>query len=374
MWCVVVAAAGIHTARAQVNSGQSPVFIIGGGGGEFLQSPTGHGGVVSPPTPGFNYDAYFTRVSVGQRMEITAPSVANNGNVFSHWVGCNLPSPRTQTCLVSVGPTFAGVTAIYTSANSKLMNISARAFVGTGDNVLIGGFVVTGGTKQVIIRGAGPSLALSGIRNTLNDPVINLYSGQTIIASNDDWRDNSNVQSIQATGLAPTNGLEAALLVTLAPGPYTVIMSGLGGTTGIGLLSIDDLDPFSSPARLSNISARAYMGTSGEDQLIAGFILQGQPKEVFVAGVGQSLVPAGVRGAVSDPALTMFDGRGFVLATNDDWQTSSRQLDIGVRTVYQWMGGYPLESAIVNRIQAGAYTAIMRGLSSPGIGLVSVEE
>jgi hypothetical protein len=92
---------------------------------------------------------------------------------------------------------------------------------------------------------------------------------------------------------------EAALLVTLQPGAYTVIVQGVAGGTGIGLVSVDDLDAFDSSSRLINISSRAYTSTGGDDQVIAGFVLQGDPKELFIAGAGPSMTKYGVPGTLT---------------------------------------------------------------------------
>ena len=121
---------------------------------------------------------------------------------------------------------------------SRLGNISTRSPVLTGDHVQIGGFVVQGGPQTVVVRARGPSLAQFGVPNTLADPVLTLYSGQTAIASNDDWTLSTNVAAIQASGFAPTNGFESAILVTLNPGAYTAIVTGYNGATGIGIVEV----------------------------------------------------------------------------------------------------------------------------------------
>jgi len=119
-----------------------------------------------------------------------------------------------------------------------LINISTRGFVGTGDNVLIGGFIIAGTPTQVLIRVPGPSLSQVNVAGVLADPQLQLFSGQTVIASNDNWRDSSNAEEIEATGLAPSNDLEPAILIELQPGPYTAIVSGVGGTEGVALVEV----------------------------------------------------------------------------------------------------------------------------------------
>jgi len=120
-----------------------------------------------------------------------------------------------------------------------LINISTRGQVLTGDNVMIGGFVIQGSSPQtVIIRASGPSLAAAGIASPLANPVLQLFSGQTVIASNDDWGTAANAATLSASGFAPGNALESAILITLAPGAYTAIVTGAGGSTGVGIVEV----------------------------------------------------------------------------------------------------------------------------------------
>lgn len=123
-----------------------------------------------------------------------------------------------------------------------LKNLSTRGRVGTGDEAMIAGFIVKGGRLPVLIRGIGPSLAAFGILGVMNDPQLQLYSGATPIASNDDWRDSQEAE-ILATGKAPGDNRESAIVIELDEGAYTAIMTGVGGTTGIGLVEINDLLP-----------------------------------------------------------------------------------------------------------------------------------
>jgi hypothetical protein len=114
----------------------------------------------------------------------------------------------------------------------ELSNLSTRGFVGTGDEVLIGGFVITGSPTTVLIRAPGPSLEEFGIPEPLLDPVLTLFAGQTVIATNNDWVDSPQADEIFDTGLAPQDDFEPAILITLPPGPYTAIVSGDGDDVG----------------------------------------------------------------------------------------------------------------------------------------------
>ena len=147
----------------------------------------------------------------------------------------------TQGVFAGVFQTSAGTFTVNSFKNSvfhHMANISTRGLVGTGQGQLIGGFIITGGPKLVMIRAMGPSLAAAGVSSALANPALTLYTGGTQLASNDDWKSNLNMADIVASGLAPANDLEAALLIRLEPGAYTTVMSGSGATTGIGLVEV----------------------------------------------------------------------------------------------------------------------------------------
>jgi hypothetical protein len=140
--------------------------------------------------------------------------------------------------------TSAGTFTVNTFKNSlfhRMANISTRGLVGTGQGQLIGGFIITGGPKLVMIRAMGPSLAAFGVSPALANPSVALYAKGTQLASNDDWKTNANVADITASGIAPNDDLESALLIRLEPGAYTTVVSGVGGTTGIGLVEVYEI-------------------------------------------------------------------------------------------------------------------------------------
>lgn len=253
-------------------------------------------------------------------------------------------------------------------------NLSTRAITQTGDNVLIGGFIVQGtGSKHVIIRALGPSLTNAGVSGALGDPTLELHdqNGNTI-AFDDNWQDDPDqATAIQNSGLAPTNPNESALAETLNPGSYTAIVRGVNSTTGVALVEVYDLDSQPAPAQLANISTRAPVQT-GDSVMIGGFIIKGsQPTNVIVRAIGPSLTALGVVGALPDPTLELHDGQGNLIASNDNWQQDSLQA-----TQIQATGIAPssaLESALVLSLSAGNYTAIVRGgNNTTGVGLVEV--
>src|SRR5437763_2056606 len=158
------------------------------------------------------------------------------------------------------------------SAGTELINISTRLLIMTGDNIAIGGFVITGSdSKKLLIRGLGPSLTQFNVPNALQNPTLELHNGTgSIITSNDDWKDTQQTL-IEATGLAPSDDQESAILITLQPGSYTVFEAGKNSTTGIGLVEVYDLDTAAN-AKLTNISTRGFVQT-GDNVMIGGFIL-----------------------------------------------------------------------------------------------------
>ena len=120
-----------------------------------------------------------------------------------------------------------------------LINIATRGQVLTGNDVMIGGFVIQGTRPQtVLVRARGPSLSAAGIPNPLANPVLQLFSGATMIASNDDWGTAANAAIIQSSGFAPSNALESAIRITLNPGAYTAIVTGANGGTGVGIIEV----------------------------------------------------------------------------------------------------------------------------------------
>jgi phospholipase/lecithinase/hemolysin/uncharacterized protein (DUF2141 family) len=279
-----------------------------------------------------------------------------------------------------IHPTTAGHFQISTAALAVLngtalppgqsLNLSARLNVGTDENALIGGLIVSGpDSKQVVLRGIGPSLAVNGVpvEGSLADPVLELHQGGALLMSNDNWKD-SQESEIEATGLAPTDDLESAILTTLAPGSYTVILRGQSSATGIGLVEAYDVDA-AADSSLANTSTRGFVQT-GDDVLIAGFIVgNGGSDTVVVRAIGPSLADAGVANSLADPMLDLYDANGAVIRSNDDWRESQEAL-------IESTGLAPTkdaESAIIRALEPGSYTAIVRGKDgATGIALVEV--
>ncbi len=274
---------------------------------------------------------------------------------------------------------------------SQLGNISTRTFVQTGDNVMIGGFIVQGTIpKRVIIRAIGPELGAPpyNIPNALANPTLELHDGSgALIGSNDNWVrtiiggiiTSNQVRDITNSGYAPGDGRESAIIADLAAGNYTAIVRGVNNTTGVALVEVYDLSP-DTASILGNISTRSFVQT-GDNVMIGGFIVQGtQSKRVIVRAIGPELSasPFNIPNALANPTLELHDGTGALIASNDNWLmtiiggiiTTNQIRDI-LNSGYAPADGR--ESAIIADLPPGNYTAIVRGVNNTtGVALVEV--
>lgn len=259
---------------------------------------------------------------------------------------------------------------------SQTVNLSTRMHVLTGNRVGIGGFIITGvAPKRVLVRALGPSLAQFGLSTLLADPTLTL-NGPVGFAPivNDNWK-SSQQDVINATGLAPGNDLEPAIVTTLAPGAYTAVLSGANSGTGIGILEIYDLD-LAADSKLANLSTRAFAG-SGDDMVIAGFTVGKEigGDDIIVRGLSPSLSYfGGLYDQTIDPALEVRNANGAALAANDYWTQGNDWDDIqrfGLQPMYEF------EPIIVTNLGPGAYTALLSPSRyttpvTPGIALVEI--
>jgi cyclophilin family peptidyl-prolyl cis-trans isomerase len=263
---------------------------------------------------------------------------------------------QTFTVTVAAGP-------------ARLANISTRGQVGSGDNVLIGGFIVQGSTpKRLLIRAIGPSLIPFGVTNALMDPVLELRDvNGALLSSNDNWTTATNKQDITDTRRAPGSSQESAILTTLAPGRYTSIVRGVANSSGVGLIEVYDQD--SGPGSLlSNLSTRNNVGT-GNNVMIGGVIITGQ-KTLLVRALGPTLTQFGVANALHDPALELRNAQGTLVDSNDNWQSSPQKAQIQA-------SGFappdPAEPAVLANLATGNYTAVIQGVGSAPTGVALVE-
>lgn len=323
---------------------------------------------------------------------------------FGHTLGLDHPDDHGQhvTAIMNANISnidtqqeddIAGVQSIYNTGPAYqnagngpvMLNLSTRALVGSGDNVLIGGFIVQGSQPAtLILRALGGSLRADGISDVLEDTTLTVMRADgTTVATSDDWFNpdgganpsptNPTATSIASYHLDPPNSIESAVYATLPPGSYTAVVQSFtnstqAATTGVGLVEIYDLHTSSS--RLGNLSTRGVV-QSGNDILIGGFIVgQGSSKTVAVRALGPSLADRGVANSLGDPTLELHDASGNTIASNDDWQQGSSAAQLqseGLAPVH------PSESAIQVTVNPGNYTALVRSANgSTGVGLVEV--
>ena len=225
-----------------------------------------------------------------------------------------------QTFTTLPGPTppptpTATPTASPTPIPGSVGNVSTRLPVGTGDDVLIEGFIVQGpadSTKTIIVRAIGPSLLPFGIPDALANPTLEIHdASNATIATNDDWKTTQpgglilgdQSAEIGASGVAPGNDLESAIIADLAPGSYTAVVRGFGDTSGTGVVDAYDLNG-GSPARLANIATRGLI-QPGDKLMIAGFIVQNGTVRAVIRAVGPSLSAFGIANALADTTLQL---------------------------------------------------------------------
>jgi YVTN family beta-propeller protein len=266
---------------------------------------------------------------------------------------------------------------------ARLTNISVRAQVGTGGNILIPGFVIAGsGTETLLIRGAGPGLAQYGVPGVLASPTLSLLdSSGAVIASNTGWGTNADPAQIAAVaaqvGAFPfaTGSADCALVASLPAGSYTVQVSGVGDATGVALAEVYEIS--ASGTRLVNISSRALVG-SGANIIIPGFFISGSGAEdLLVRADGPALSQFGVTGVLAQPSLSLIDGSGAVVASNAGWTSADVGLIAGFDAA---VGAFALaagsaDSAQVVRLAPGAYTMQVSGLDgTTGLALAEIYE
>lgn len=272
-----------------------------------------------------------------------------------------------------VGVDSVQVTGICSGGSSGVLgNISTRMQVQTGNNVLIGGFIVTGSaSKNIAVRGIGPSLTAFGITGVLADPILQLRdSNGLVLMQNDNWQDDpASAAQLTALGLALQNVNESGLVATLQPASYTTVLAGTNSGTGVGLVEIYDTNPAAN-AQLANISTRGFVET-GNNVMIGGFIvLGGNTTRVVLRGIGPSLAAFGLSPVLPDPTLELHDSNGTTLMMNDDWQDDPSAQDL-INLGLAPSDGH--ESGMIGMLAPGAYTAVLAGYQgATGIGLVEV--
>lgn len=310
---------------------------------------------------------FHTAVWNGSQMIIWGgygTGLVNSGGRYCAGTGPT-PSPTaTPTSTATPSPTAA-------PSPAQALNISTRMRVDTGDNVLIGGFIITGNAAKIVaVRGLGPSLGAAGVPDALADPTLELRNSSGVLLIQDDnWQDDQNqAAELTALGLGLPDPNESGLIASLQPNAYTAVLAGKNGGTGVGLVEVYDTNP-AATSQLANISTRGFVLTEN-NVMIGGFILGGTNNtNVVIRGIGPSL--AGVPNALADPTLELHDGNGALLVLNDNWQDDSGSA--AQLTALGLAPQNPLESGIYMSLTPGAFTAILAGKNATtGVGLVEV--
>jgi hypothetical protein len=272
-----------------------------------------------------------TGLSYYSNPEVTAPSPIGVA------VGVQPGQSGEADCALTIERNAFEVSAYRLQAQAApagtLINVSTRAFVGTGDQVLIGGFVIDGSqSKRVLIRAAGPALTPYGVTDALANPRVDVYSGSTVVATNDDW--GTQLGNVTAADIATAGGqvgafsfgagsTDAAVLTTLRPGAYTAVVSGAAGSSGSALVEVYDVDRTGN--KIINLSTRGYADVGKE--MFGGFVVQGSAgttKRILIRVLGPTLArDFGITSAMNDPTLELHNGAGDFLVKNDDWSSGT---------------------------------------------------
>jgi cytochrome c peroxidase len=326
-----------------------------------------------PPSP--TPTATATATATPTATSTPAPSSTPNPTPIATATPTSTPIPTPTPISTSTPIPTPVATPSPTSAPARPLNISTRLGVGTGDDAMIGGFIITGTTsKTVLIRGLGSSLSHFGLTGLLDDPVLELRSANgALLFQNDNWKDAQQTQ-IEGTPYQPADDREAVIIAPLPPGAYTAVLTGKNQMTGIGLLEVYDLDQ-ALDSQLANISTRGFVGGQN-NVMIGGFILAGNSPQagdtrVAIRGLGPSLSQFGLGNLLSDPTLELHDANGATLIANDNWTDDSTSA--ALLTASGLAPANPNESAIFATLSPGQFTAILAGKNGgTGLGIIEI--
>jgi hypothetical protein len=316
-----------------------------------------------------NYQWYKNGVALADAVSssfIIPLAAANDAGMYQVKVSNEFGSVLSEPATLTV----AG------KSTARLVNISTRAYVGTGSDVLIAGFVVRGtGKKKLLVRGVGPALSAFGVGGVLNDPKVTLYRDSTKLAENDDWGTAGSEVSAWANklgALALGNGSKDAAMIALveAGGAYTVHVEGNGSAVGVALVEVFDLDDATSSARLVNISTRSQV-QMGDRVQIAGFVLAGSgTSPVLLRASGPALDRFEVPGTLYDPVFELVQG-STVVTSNDNWSAPVSQVSAAVGAPEFFTRSR--DAGLAASLDPGAYTVVVHGKGeATGVALVEV--
>jgi hypothetical protein len=310
------------------------------------------------------------------------------GSVSANGTFSGSGSVSGSTAAAGAAPaTFGGVSATVTHTD-RLVNLSTRGLVGDGEKALFAGFVITGDApKSVLVRASGPTLASFGLAGAMENPVLSIVKGTTVLATNDDWSTSADSATIAGTAarvgafVLNAGSKDAAIMMTLDPGVYSAQVNRASGTaTGLTIVEVYDAsaNPGVETQKLVNISTRGEVRT-GDNIMIGGFVVTGNvPKRVLIRGVGPTLGGYGVSAVLADPVLTLYQGSTFV-ATNDNWSESAASASEIAAAAVQ-VGAFPLtanskDSVLLLTLAPGVYSAQISGAGgTTGIVLLEIYE
>jgi len=288
----------------------------------------------------------------------------------------------------------ATVSLISTTDVGRMVNISARAQVGTGADIIFGGFAIGGagttGSDSVLIRASGPAIAVApfNVAGTLPDPQLQLFnSSGTVLDTNNGWAGSAQVTAdamlVGAFAWGNPSSHDSALDLALPIGTYTAQVSGQSGDTGDAIMEVYDATPAGSftltSPRLINLSARVFVG-AGSNALFAGFVIKGSSAvTVLIRASGPAIAaaPFNVAGTIPDPQLTLeFQSNGDTIASNAGWggstEISSTAKSVGA---FAWGNPSSMDSALLITLPPGNYTAFVAGATGDtGDAIVEVYE
>jgi sugar lactone lactonase YvrE len=321
---------------------------------------------------GLGYQWYYNNVAINGATSATL----NLTNVATYARG-----NYSVVVMNAAGSVTSVAVPLTISSNARLINLSTKANVGIGSSNLTAGLVISGnGSKNLLLRGIGPTLSNFGVTGALAKPQLTLYNtASTILATNTSWGGTTTLSNlfsqVGAFSLATTSS-DDALAQTQSAGAYTVQITGVNSTTGIGMAEIYDADTGNSPTRLVNISSRANVGV-GASALVAGFVISGTSSEtVLIRGIGPTLgTNYGLTGVLGRPSVIVQNSSGTSVGTNSGWAGSTT-----LSQIFNAVGAFSLpatslDAALVVTLAPGAYTATLTGVgSTTGIGLLEIYE
>lgn len=313
-------------------------------------------------------------------LTVRGATLAMNGDQFRCVITTASGSVVSVPATLTVAPTAAGAPTPTEPADARLVNLSVRATAGTGDQALIVGFVIGGaGSKQVLVRGIGPTLNQFGVSGTLPDPMLTLFNAASEkIGANDNWGGAAAASraftDVGAFSL-PSSSKDAVLSVALPAGASSAQVNGVGGATGLSLAEVYDADPKNAAARFVNLAARNHVGR-GDALLVVGFAIQGTANAtVLIRGIGPTLAQFGVASPLADPQVRLFNQSGEPIQENDNWAGAAE-----LQTTFERTGAFGLaatskDAALIATLPPGIYTAQVSGVAdTTGIALVEVYE